>query len=444
MTVSQSSDRASINWQSFGIGTGESVRFLQPGPASIVLNRVVGQDPSLILGALSANGQVFLVNPSGILFGAGAQVSVGGIVASTLNLSDADFLSGRLAFSRGARAGEVVNQGSITAASGGYVAFLGPQVRNEGVIDARLGTVALAAGDRTTLNFAGNRLVSFVVEQGALDALAENRHLIQADGGQVILTAKAADALARSVVNNTGIVQATTIAEQNGVIRLEGGAITNSGKISAAGGGRIALVAERDVTLAPTSLVTASGARGGEVTVQAKSGTLLADGRIEATGSEAQGGTVRLLGERVGLVNSARVDVSGASGGGTVLAGGDFQGHNPEIQNATQTYAGPQTVDPRRRTASGDGGKVILWSDDVTRYYGSISVRGGPQGGNGGLVEVSGKEQLDFAGAWMRRAPRGKIGTLLLDPTNLEVVTLGTATLIQVDQFADLDISAVA
>src|SRR6185503_14512829 len=119
--------------------------------------------------------------------------------------------------------------------------------------------------------------------------------------GEVVLSAKAADALARSVVNNAGIVQATTIAEQDGVIRLAGVAIANSGTISAAGGGKITIAAERDVTLAPTSVIAASGARGGDVSVQAKSGTLLADGRIEATGGQAQGGTVRLLGERVGL-----------------------------------------------------------------------------------------------------------------------------------------------
>jgi autotransporter-associated beta strand protein len=380
------------------------------------------------LGSLSANGQVFLVNPNGVLFGSGAQVSVGGIVASTLQLSDADFLAGRIAFSRGPRAGEVVNQGSVTAASGGYVAFLGPQVRNEGVINARLGTVVLAAGERATLNFADNRLVSFAVDAGALDALAENRHLIQADGGQVVLTAKAADALARSVVNNTGIVQATTIAEQNGVIRLEGGAISNSGTISAAGGGRIMLAAERDITLAPTSLITASGARGGDVTLQARSGTLLTDGRIEAAGTDAQGGTLRLLGDRVGLVNSASVDASGASGGGTVLAGGDYQGKNPDVQNATHTYAGPQTSIRADATASGDGGKVILWADDTTRFYGAISARGGPAGGNGGFVETSGKRFLDAQGLADASAPRGVAGQWLLDPNNITIQTAGSDT----------------
>ena len=268
-----------------------------------------------------------------------------------------------------------MNQGSITAASGGYVAFLGPQVRNEGVISAQLGTVVLAAGDRTTLNFRDNKLVSFAIEQGALDALAENRQLIQADGGEIVLSAKAADALARSVVNNSGILQARTISEKNGVIRLEAGG-----------------------------------------------GTLSVDGRIDATGSEAGGGTIKLLGERVGLSNSASVDASGATGGGTVLIGGDYQGANSQVQNASRTYVGPGATIKADATGAGNGGKVIVWADDVTRFYGHISARGGASGGDGGFAEVSGRNYLDFAGTVDLTAANGRTGMLLLDPTNIEVV----------------------
>ena len=185
LTVNQATDRAAIDWQSFGVAAAEAVRFNQPGASSVVLNRVLGQNPSQIFGSLSANGQVFLLNPNGVLFAQGAQVSVGALVASTLTLSDADFLAGRYTFSKGTNAGSVVNQGTITAGNGGYVALIGPRVVNEGVIGARLGTVALAAGDQVTLNLNGNSLVSIAVDRGVLDALASNHQLISAGGGQV-------------------------------------------------------------------------------------------------------------------------------------------------------------------------------------------------------------------------------------------------------------------
>src|SRR5688572_9273344 len=150
MTINQSTQNVAINWQSFSIGQTEAVQFVQPTSSSVALNRVLGADPSTILGSLSANGKVFLVNPNGILFGKGAQVNVAGLVASTMNIADADFMAGRYKFA-GAGNGAVVNQGAINA-DGGYVALLGASVSNEGVITARLGTVALAAGSATTLD----------------------------------------------------------------------------------------------------------------------------------------------------------------------------------------------------------------------------------------------------------------------------------------------------
>ncbi|MBW6521774.1 MAG: filamentous hemagglutinin N-terminal domain-containing protein, partial [Desulfoarculaceae bacterium] len=145
MIITQSTPNTAINWQSFSVGQGETVQFVQPDGSSVALNRVLGSDASSILGSLSANGKVFLLNPNGILFGEGAQVSVGGLIASTLGLSDSDFMAGRYQFS-GDSNGTVLNQGTITA-DGGYVALLGANVSNEGIISARLGTVALAAGN---------------------------------------------------------------------------------------------------------------------------------------------------------------------------------------------------------------------------------------------------------------------------------------------------------
>ncbi len=192
-TINQSSQNAALNWQSFNIGVGESVRFVQPNAQSVALNRVLGSDPSSILGTLAANGKVFLVNPNGVLFGTGSRVSVGGLVASTRDISVRDFVAGRYNFV-GAGNGSVVNEGSINA-DGGYVALLGATVSNRGVISARLGTVALAAGNAITLDVAGDGLLNVSVDAGAVSALAENGGIIRADGGQVLLSARSASSL---------------------------------------------------------------------------------------------------------------------------------------------------------------------------------------------------------------------------------------------------------
>jgi filamentous hemagglutinin family protein len=220
-TINQSTQNAAINWQSFNIASGEAVHFVQPDSNSVTLNRVVGADPSSILGSMTANGKVFLVNPNGILFGKGSSVNVGGLVASTLNIADDDFMAGNYQFN-GAGNGTVLNQGTINA-DGGYVALLGANVGNDGVISAQLGTVALAAGNAITLDVAGDGLLNVSVNQGAVNALVQNGGLIQADGGQVLLTAQSASSLLPSAVNNTGVVRAQTLVTgEDGSIKLMG------------------------------------------------------------------------------------------------------------------------------------------------------------------------------------------------------------------------------
>lgn len=231
MTITQSTANAAINWQSFGITAGQTVQFVQPGSTSVALNRVLGADPSRIMGNLSANGRVFLLNPNGVLFGSGASVNVGGLVASTMSLSDARFMAGDYAFTD-AGSGSVVNQGTITAADGGYVALMGKTVSNQGVISARLGSVALAAGNAVTMDVAGDGLLNISVAQGAVNALVENGGLIRADGGHVLLTAQAAGNLLQTAVNNTGVIQAQTIGNRNGTILLLGDMSTGTMNVS--------------------------------------------------------------------------------------------------------------------------------------------------------------------------------------------------------------------
>ena len=221
-TIRQSSQDLSINWLSFNIAPQETVDFIQPDASAIAVNRIGGTSGSQILGHLDANGQVYLINPNGVLFGQGAQVNVGGLVASTLDVSDASLGAAARSFS-GAGTGSVANEGTITAASGGYVVLIGNRVSNQGVITAQLGTVALGAGSAATLTFNGDALVHLEVDRSVLQSLAANGGLIAANGGQVVMTAGARDALLASVVNNTGVIEARTVESHEGTITLLGG-----------------------------------------------------------------------------------------------------------------------------------------------------------------------------------------------------------------------------
>jgi filamentous hemagglutinin family protein len=370
MTITQSTQNAAINWQSFSIGQGEAVRFIQPSSNSVALNRVLGSDPSNILGSLSANGKVFLVNPNGILFGQGAQVNVGGLVASTLNITDGDFMAGAYKFSGGGN-GAVLNRGSINA-GGGYVALLGANVSNEGTITANLGTVALAAGNAMTLDVAGDGLLNVTVNEGAVNALVQNGGLIRANGGQVSMTAQSAGNLLRTVVNNTGVIEAQTLENHNGTIRLAG---------------------------------------------DMQSGIVNVGGTLDVSGTSAgqTGGTVRLLGHTVNVTDAA-INASGDAGGGLVLVGGNFHGAGPE-QNSQRTSIGVATTINADAISVGDGGRIAVWSDGDTSVAGTLTARGGASSGNGGFIETSGRHvSLPETLRVNTLAPRGNTGLWLLDP----------------------------
>ncbi|WP_423369635.1 filamentous hemagglutinin N-terminal domain-containing protein [Burkholderia sp. LMG 32019] len=232
MSIHQHTDKLITNWQDFSVGGGERVSFRQPTSQSIALNRVIGANGSQIHGQLDANGRVFLVNPNGVMFGAGAQVNVGGLVASTQNLSDADFMAGRYRFA-GTSGQSVENAGTIAAADGGSVALLGARVSNTGVIRAQMGRVALGAGNAFNVNFDGNGLLNLQVEGGAVDAQAHNGGLLKADGGEVLMTARAAGDLLGSVVKNSGTIEAKGLSSRAGKITLDGGQVHVGGKLDA-------------------------------------------------------------------------------------------------------------------------------------------------------------------------------------------------------------------
>ncbi|MEW7978826.1 MAG: filamentous hemagglutinin N-terminal domain-containing protein [Candidatus Sedimenticola endophacoides] len=385
LTVQQQSDRLIAQWATFDIGREASVHFQQPASSSVALNRVQSMEASRIYGQPSVNGQLFLVNPAGVLFGPGGRFDGGALVASTLGISDADFLSGDYRFYNDGRSAALRNAGTLTA-NGGYIALLALHLENSGTLRADQGSVALIAADRVSLDFTGDGLIQYTVEQGAVDAQIDNGGLIRADNGVVVLNAEAAYALTRSVVNNSGIVRASGVSTE---------------------GGRILLVAG-----------------GGEATVS---------GTLDASSDTDAGGRVLVTGDRVEIGEGAHLNASGASGGGEVLVGGSWQNSGPGIDQATSSRVAAGARLEASAVGQGDGGTVVVWSDihdpgSVTEVHGELLARGGILGGDGGRIETSG-HRLVVAGITAdASAPDGRSGEWLLDPYSITIDDGGTTT----------------
>lgn len=405
LTVTNSAG-AVLNWQQFSIGAQDAVRFVQPSASSKVLNRVVGQDPSQIFGSLSSNGQVWLLNPNGVLFGASARVDVAGLVASTLRLDDdawrAGLATGR--FSLGSATGgaadgtfgaAVLNQGELRATSGGRVLLIGGAggVRNEGLVEAPDGQVLLAAGAQVDLVDTDTpRLgMQLTAPQGAVLNLGR----LSASGGRIDLQA--------ALVNQQGIVRADSLG--------------------AGPGGQVLVSASQGATLAAGSRTSADGASGGQVVVDAGAGSLLSSGSVTALGTTGVGGSVALLGRQVGLLDGALADASGATGGGAVRAGGGLRGAEAAWRNADATFIAPGAQLRADALGSGNGGLVVAWGTHSTRAYGSFSARGGLLGGDGGLVETSGGWVDLRLRAVDTAAPAGRNGQWLVDPDDLLITS---------------------
>ena len=238
MQINQTTDKAIVNWQKFGVAPNESVTFSQPSRSSIALNRVTGTDPSALNGALNANGQVFIINPNGVLFGPTARVSVGGLLASTLDIDNQRFLASDYGYigKPGAVPASVVNAGTMTAIDGGYIVMLSDHVQNTGNIDAPSGQVLMGAGRQATLYIDKQSLLGYRIDSGSAAALVENSQNIRANGGTVTLLAKGltgADQLASAAVNNSGIIEARTLRGQPGAIVLSSD--MQSGRVSVTG-----------------------------------------------------------------------------------------------------------------------------------------------------------------------------------------------------------------
>lgn len=443
LTVNQSSQRAAINWQSFSIGSNATVNFVQPNASSVTLNRVVGNEQSLIAGAMNANGQVFLLNSSGVLFTGTSSVNVGGLVASTLNISNADFMAGSNTFTSTGRAGSVINLGTLHAADGGYVALLGNQVSNQGTITARMGTAVLAAGDRVSLNFNGNSLVGVTIDQGTLNALVENKNAIVADGGLVVLTAKGADTVLSSLVNNTGQIRARTVANRSGKIYLLGdmetGTVGVNGTLDASapdtGDGGFVETSAAHVKVAETTSVTTRSATGqnglwlidpndftiassggdmsgaavsaalagGNLTIQSASGSTSGNGDIFVRDNVTwtSGNTLTLEAYR-NIRILATVDASGGNGGVVTLK----YGQGAIAANNTATYdfgLGSNGFAGKLNLKAGQNFNTLLGSDGVATNWTVITALGaqGDQTTNPGNSLQGLSNPLNRFGNWV-------------------------------------------
>ena len=380
MSVNQSTNQMVANWDTFNIGQNAGVTFYQPGTSAVALNRITDVNPSQIMGSLNSNGMVFLVNPSGVLFGNSARVDVGGLVTSTLGISDSQFLGGNYTFSGVGNTGSIINSGSITARNG-VVALIAPVVSNtaSGSIATPGGTTAIGAGEQVAVDFAGDGLVSLRVDKGVVNALANNSGLISADGGRVVMTAKSAADIATSVVNNSGVISAQSMQQQGGRIILDG---TNG-------------------------LTTVSGT-------------------LNASSPDGVGGTVVVAGDKVAVQSGAQLNASGLNGGGSVLVGGGWSAADGYTA-ASGTLVEQGAVLQANAAGAGNGGRIVALSDlsnpsGVTLAQGRFEANAGPLGGNGGFVETSGTV-LDTNNISVSAAGSGNgaAGTWLLDPTGVTI-----------------------
>lgn len=393
--IVQATEKAIINWNGFNIDTNELVKFVQPSANAVTLNRVTGADPSTILGQLVANGRVFLVNPNGVVFGSGSNVDVGSLIATTFDLKNDDFLSGNYDFLQktGKDASYVINKGQIKVADNGFVFLVAPGVKNKGLIIANIGKVVLGSGNKFTVDFRGDGLITYEISGKVVDKVkgpdgapltsaVSNTGKISNRGGEVVLTGDAANEVVSSVINQEGVIEAKSLVSKGGIVKLVGGdegIVQNRGKID-----------------------------------------------VSADESSAKLGEVSISGNYVGNF-------------GTIFAKGaeEARGGNITLNSTTQTLGSSFSLIDVSGGIKSSGGNIQLLSDRNTTANGTLRARGGELGGDGGFIELSSLGGLSFTGQIDTLAPFGRTGTLLIDPKNVWLDVRGHTPLTDIDQFAD-------
>jgi len=418
MVVNQSTGSAVINWNSFDVGSQGKVTFQQPDASSRTLNRVLSSDPSRIYGPVSANGQLYFVNPNGVIIGQGARIEAGSITATTMDIGNEAFMAGANSFTRGSATGEIVNEGTLAAAPKGYVALMGAKVMNKGTISAPQGQVAMAAGDKVTLPVTGSGLIGIEVDAASVQAAVTNEGTITAPDGQVYIKAEAASSLGAQIVNK-GTITAKNVAMQSASgsvftdkgstvtankTQITAGTVTGLGTLQAVGdvseiniqagylsyagaisadnatgqGGTIDIAVKEAAMFSSAAKLTANGRSGGAVKIVSNSGYVLLSTQLQAMGSAGTGGTVAIGGKTSVALLGGKIDVSGTSNGGTINIGGGWQGIGSLLRPDSLTIDAASTL-KADATISGNGGEITLWSKTNTDFYGTASAKGAPQ-----------------------------------------------------------------
>ena len=394
-TITQTSQRAAIDWQSFNLGSKARVTFNQPNAQAIALNRVIANNPSIIAGRIDANGRIVLVNQDGVVFTPGSEVNAESLVVSTSGISPKNFMAGKLIFDQQPKPGaRIVNDGRITMKQAGLAAFVAPEVINRGTITAQLGHVVLAGASAFTLNLSGDGLISINVTQAVrqidlggrkVTALVTNEGTIIANGGRITLTARAVDGLIQQLLDVGGTLRADSVGRQPGAITIQGvgGDLQVAGQLLARG--------------------ETPGSSGGTIAV-------------DATGN-------------VSVASTARIDASGPAGGGVVALGTDaaraLQGpSDTTAPKAARVAIAQGATISADATRNGNGGRITVLSRDRTTAAGTISAQGAGNG-DGGLIEISSDGVISLSGTDTTFAPSGRNGTILLDPQTLIVTASG-------------------
>ena len=379
LTIQQNSDKLITNWSSFNIDKDHTVKFNQPQSTSSALNRVQTNDPTYIYGNLTANGNVILINPNGVIFKDGSKVDVGSIIASSLNMKNNDFLNNKIIFEKEFSAGSIENNGKISAFEGGAVALIGQQVTNNGEITTPNGSASLISGEKVTLSLNGNKLINYSVDRGIINSLVANNNAIKVNNGTVILSAKGIDEVSKAVINNSGSIVADGISQ-----------------------------------------------KGGRIFLSASNGKIINSGSIAANSDTGKGGKIRVTGDEILIQSGSKLSSKGNTGGGVIEVGGSWQNNNKDVYQATTTIVKEGASLDASAYDFGDGGEIVVWSNihksnSKTTVKGTLKADGGKINGNGGKIETSGRS-LDINDIKIStKSNIGEDGQWLIDPYNITI-----------------------
>ena len=381
MNINQSSGNAIISWNTFNIGSNATVNFNQPSSTSNTLNRVRTNDATRIYGNLNANGNIFFINPNGVLFGNGARVNVEGLVATTMNLANNDFNQQNYNFNSLTNStSSVINYGKINS---NYVALISTNVKNKGDINTK-SDLALVSGDNAKLAISSDGKLSIKITESTLQNLIENEGSLKSENGQVLIKSSAAKSLVEATIKSSS--QKKKLISKNGVIKL----VSNTGTIE-----------------------------GKSIKIDAgKNGRVINSGNLDVSSDNSKAGKIEITGKEISIHSGSNVLAKGAKGGGEILIGGDWQGKG-SMQQATYTTVEKDTLIDASSTKTGDGGKIVVWSDikdknSVTKVDGTLKAKS--VDGTGGKIETSGAA-LNTDGIKVdASSQKGKGGLWLIDP----------------------------